>query len=484
MIAASSRDYARSSMILSLGIVAEYGFRFVQKIILARLLFPEAFGLMGAVIAAASAIEAIADIGLRQSVIQHHRGGDPGYLNTVWCFSALRGLLLVTVALAVAPWCARYFQAPADVNLFRAGFAGILISSLISPRVYLLEKQFKFGTWALVMQLAAFTGSLSSIGLAFVTRNVWALIAGHLIELTMRVMLSYILCPFRPRLKVDRQAARDILRFSRGMLGLSALTILCLQIDLIFLGRMASLPVLGCYVMAKAFAEVLSFLSLKVVNPVFLPGITRVKDEPQRVAEGLYRGNEATTLFILPVMSFMILCARPLLAVAYGESYQIAARAFAVLCVNTLIFSCSSLFMILFIALGAPGRQRNAALVRMICLLAGIFPLIHFGELTGAAVAMCGSGLVMLVTQFALAGKMVPLRAGAYISTFWPGLRLSMLLVWLPWVIIHAALPHDAMASLLVTGGGAACAVAHAAWSMWRRHDLPGLYGLLVCKTA
>lgn len=484
MIAATSGDYARSSIVLSLAIMAEYLFRFVQKMIVARLMLPESFGLMGAVIAAVSALEAIADLGLRQSVIQHKRGGEEGYLNTVWIVSVVRGVVLTLVAMGLAPWCAIYFQAPDAADLFRAGFAGILISSLISPRVFLLEKQFKFGTWAMVMQAGAFGGSLSTIVLAFFFRNAWALVAGHLVELMLRVALSYVWCPFRPRWRAERDAVREVFRFSRGMIGLSALTMISLQVDLLFLGRMASLPVLGCYVMAKTLSEVLSFLSLKIINPVFLPGMARLKDEPERMATGLYRGTEAAVLFILPIMSWMVLSAKPLLILAYGEAYGIAAGAFAVLCVSTFIFSCSSLFMIMFIALGQPGHQRKAALIRLIGLAACMFPLIHYGELTGAATALSASGLVMLTVQYILAARLVPLRWKEYLVAFVPGIRLAALGVLAPWLVGHALIPGDDLAILWVSALGAAIALMIAIHAMWRRHDLPGLSGLLAIKPA
>lgn len=466
-----THPYARSSMVLTFATAWEYLLRFGQKVILARLLMPEHFGLLAAVLASVLAVEALADVGLRQSVIQHRHGADRSYLNAIWWVSLARGLVLFTASFLLAPLVAAYFRQPDAAHLFRLGFAGMLFSSVISPRVYVLEKNFKFGAWALVMQGGVLVSALTALVLAWFLRDASALVIAHVVEIATRVVLSYLIAPFRPGRPRRDDALAGVLQFARGMFGVPVLTVLFMQLDLLFLGRMVPLTLLGCYVLARGLSDMLLFTTRKVVIPVFLPGLSAVKDDPHRLARHFQQGLQAMAMIVLPLMGFMAIEAKMLLGLVYGPDYQVAAAAFVILCFHAFSQSCAGMFRTLFLALGRPDVFRRAMLAEVLAGLLLIYPLIKTLGLAGASAALLAAGLIFLVWQLKLAAPYVPLVRRDFLTALLPGGKLALAYVIFPWLLMQLIAP-GAVLMLAALACFTAAALARAVNVLCRQHEV------------
>ena len=153
---------ARGGSILMAGSFVENGLRFIRNIILARLLPPEAFGLMATVLASVAVIEAFSEVGLRQSVIQNKNGSKEGFLNITWWIASVRGFALFAIGFFAAPFICDFYGKPESVLLIRTGFLAILFNGFLSPKVHVLEKEMRLktgcsscrerGSWASLLQ--------------------------------------------------------------------------------------------------------------------------------------------------------------------------------------------------------------------------------------------------------------------------------------------------------------------------------------------
>ena len=104
---------------LGVGVLAGRGSRLIRNMVLARLLVPEAFGTMAIIMMAAMALEAVTEVGVKQSVIQNKCGADPDYLNVAWWFQAIRGALLFALAFLAAPWVSAFYDRPELLRLLQ-----------------------------------------------------------------------------------------------------------------------------------------------------------------------------------------------------------------------------------------------------------------------------------------------------------------------------------------------------------------------------
>src|SRR5262245_46655589 len=182
-------------MWLAAGGAVEQGLRFLRNILLARMLAPEAFGVMAIILAANQAFETITEIGIQTAIIQNPRGQERTYLNGAWWLSMSRAVGLYALACLGAPWLAEFYQNPALLPLLRVAFLSILFKGATSPGIHLAVKQMNFKHWVMAQYGGGLIGIVTSIFLAYFIRDIWALVIGFMLEAGARCLLSYLVCP-------------------------------------------------------------------------------------------------------------------------------------------------------------------------------------------------------------------------------------------------------------------------------------------------
>jgi hypothetical protein len=256
---------ARSTFVLGIGVFVAKFLGFGSKVILTRLLAPQDMGLMVMILSLTALFEVLTEIGIKQSVIQHKNGDDTQYLNMAWWFQSVRAVGLYAVAFIVAPLlCNFYFRSKPEVltrysmgeltNLVRVAFFTLLFNGFVSPKAYILEKTFRFGRALLITQGSLVLGAVLTIILAFVIKNVWAIVIGVATAGFAKCLLSYALCPFLPKFTYHRESFRDLYRFASGVFGLSILAYIAFNMDVLVAGKLISTSLVGLYGMALVLA--------------------------------------------------------------------------------------------------------------------------------------------------------------------------------------------------------------------------------------
>lgn len=417
---------ARGVVTLGIGTVAERGLRFVRNMILARLLAPEQFGLMAIVMAASMALEAFTDVGVKQSVIHNKKGDKAEYLNVAWWFQAVRGLGLFAVAYISAPWISHFYESAELLPLMRFAFVAILFNGLISPRVHVLEKKIQFGKWVFMYQGSGLLGTLISLGLAFfVMRNVWVLVIGFVAEAMLRCLLSFVLCPFLPKLTIDRDNLSEILKYARRMLGVPILAVMAFEMDILVLGKIVAVELVGMYWLARQLTLQVCMLFSRVIYPILLPVFAQKQDDSNFIRNTGTRLTAWTAVFGVPVTTYMVLCARSLLSVVYGVRYQAVAIPFGLLAMYIFLRIEGSILSQIYLAIGKPHLHRRFVLLRLTILVCLIYPGILLFGVTGVAASVLIANLAGLCMQVVWMRKAIGLRFGEYALSWIPGLQLA-----------------------------------------------------------
>lgn len=417
---------ARAVIALGVGTVAGRGLRMVRYMILARLLAPNEFGLMAIVMVAAMAFEAFTEVGLKQSVIQNKRGATSEYLNVTWWIQAIRGLGLFILATLAAPWISSFYDKPQLLRLFQVSFVSILFRGFISPRAYVLEKEYKFG-WAVVLsQGSSILATIVTIAAAFMIRGIWALVIGFVAEAAILCFLSYIFVPFLPSLKIDRECLRELMKFARGMFGLPFLAWIGFQTDVLVLGKVATDEQLGMY----SLAVILSYLPIdlfsQIISPVLLPGFAQKQDDRNALCRVVLEVTRGTAIFILPLVAFMTSCASGILLLAYGPKYVAVTFPFAILCLIILARVEGVIPSSLYLAVGKPHLQRRFVSVRALIIVSLIYPAAVYFGLLGAAGIVVLANFAALFMQIFWCRRVIELDFSRYMRCYVPGLLLAL----------------------------------------------------------
>lgn len=210
----------RGGRYLAVGTVIERLASLARNMLLARVIAPDHFGLMAITLAVMALFNAITEVGVAQAVIQDKRGHTPEFLNVAWWFGVVRGLLVAAVAIPLAGPIASFYEAPPLsgmlTEVLMVAPLTVVFTGLTSPRVFALQREFRFGATLWTTQVAAVLGVLVSIGLGLWLHSVWALVWGTVFEAFARFVLSFILCPIRPSVRLDPEARKALFQFTKA----------------------------------------------------------------------------------------------------------------------------------------------------------------------------------------------------------------------------------------------------------------------------
>jgi len=391
---------ARGAFILTIGIGFERAMRLVRNMILARLLAPESFGLMGIIMAVIMVMDSFSDIGVRQSIIHNKAGKDPQYLNAAWWVGALRGVFLFAIGFFAASLICRFYVKPQLLWLLRFTFVAVLFNGMLSPRIFVLQKEFRFVQSTLLIQGSDLLGTLVSIALALYMRNVWVLAIGFVVQSALRCLLSFLFYPIKPNLHINREHFKEVAKFGKGMFGLPFLTVICMQADVFVLGKMVPLETLGMYVLASSLARQPTIVFARTIGSVLLPAFSEKQANTQAIRDAFLKIVKVMLIVGLPGATLAFLFSAPILSVIYGAQYSTMSTTFGVLCYAMLLHMFATILSSIYIGVGKPHLHRRYMLLLTILILITLYPGIRLSGTLGAAFALLFSYLVATFVQF------------------------------------------------------------------------------------
>lgn len=303
----------------SLGQVLRLG----TNLIMARLLFPEAFGLMSLVMVLLAGLELFSDLGIGQAVVQNPRGDQASFLGTAFTLQVARGIVLFALACLAAPLFGWVYGHAELLVLIPVTALGSLVSGLASLSLFSAQRRLALRTVTIVELACQTVAAGVMVGWCAFDRSVWALVAGGLANAACKTLLSHVAFPGpRARLAWSRDDAAAILHFGRWILVSTLLTFLATQADRLIFGRLLSLEMLGIYsialLMASVPRDVLARLSFAIIFPLY----SRVLRE-QRALRPVWAASRRWGLLGLGLaLGGLFACGPALAELLYDDRYR------------------------------------------------------------------------------------------------------------------------------------------------------------------
>ncbi|HML74989.1 MAG TPA: oligosaccharide flippase family protein [Anaerohalosphaeraceae bacterium] len=408
----------KGSFYLTCGTVIDRGLAFIRNMILTRLLFPEEMGIMVILLSIIGLFEVLTDVGIKVFVIQNPRGAELEFLNMTWWFQVVRGVGLFMAGFLLTPlafWF--FFSSKSDVltlhsdqeiiMMIRIIFISVLFHGFMSPASYVLEKELKFSKVVFLNQGTAILGTLLTIGLCFYYKSVWAMIWSYVIVAGLRSFLSYTVCPFVPKVSVHWHCLNEQLNFTRRMFGLSFLTYLGYNLDIIILGRLVSAKEVGLYGMAVALAAVSRDLFNKIINPVLLPAFSKKQDQREILSIKVMQISRYISITGFCFLPFILVFGAKLISLIYGPAYVDASQVFILRCFVAFILLHSNILANVLLAKGKPEKHRLFTLVRVLIIGITIYPMVKKWGLNGGAISVISANIVAFLLQIKVIKKLI-----------------------------------------------------------------------------
>ncbi len=373
-------------------------------IILARLLSPEIFGMVGLPLAFLSILDGVTNTGVWQALIQRKNDLEP-CLDSAWTLQVLRGLLLASVTFVSAPVAADFFGNPDLTLLFRVLAFTFLIRGVSSIAMVNLTRTMQFRRLTWFDQLSGIVSSLGKIALVLVMRNVWALVWSSLFSACVRTGASYVFAPRRHRFAWEATVVMTLLKFGKYIWGAGVAYYLITGGDRLVIGRIAGQEELGLYLFALTLAFIPAKYATNIISQVTFPAFSIIQGNPERLRAAFQRVFFWTNLAILPFAGFLFVLGPDLIRWVYGEQWMGSLPLLRILLPAGIASAVSAVTFPVLRAVNRPGLDFRMNLTYLVFAAGLIVPATKTWGVVGAAVVMSlGAVLRALVGFLSLRG--------------------------------------------------------------------------------
>ncbi|TPN83987.1 lipopolysaccharide biosynthesis protein [Aquimarina algicola] len=316
--------------------------QFVFGIILARLLLPEDYGLIGMITIFITISQALVESGFSRALIQKKDADQVDY-STTFFFNFLISLVIYGILYISAPLIADFYSEPLLIDLVKVVGLNVIISSAAIIQRTILIKKINFKKQAIVNILAGLVGALVGIGCALADFGVWALVLQYLSRNFATSVLFWILSDWRPSMIFSIPALKKLFEFGSKILASTLLYSAFQNIYLVVIGKVYKSEELGYYTRATLFKQIPATLVTTVMQNVTFPVLVNVIDDDTQVKKVMKRSIKLTAFLLFPMMTVLIVFAEPLVMVLLTEKWLPTVILLQILSIGVIFFPINAI---------------------------------------------------------------------------------------------------------------------------------------------
>jgi O-antigen/teichoic acid export membrane protein len=413
--------------------------RLVNNLILARLLAPQIYGVLGTATAVITTLGWFSDLGVQPALIRHPNGMRREFLNTGWWINLSRGLLLMVITAGLGYPLSRAYGQPVLLPVFLVLSLQPALAALRSPGMPRLRRTLNYRALFVDEVTQVLVVVLTSLGLAWAFRSLWAIVFGGLAGTVAGVVISYVLCPLAPIWSWDKTAFQEIAHVSRQIFVNTMAMAAWLNLDRVCGLWFVDEATLGCYFIALNLIVVVQGLVTRGCD-VYFSLLSRCTDLDQR-ARWHHRVSDLVSIRGMPVLAVGIVAAPAVISTLYDPRYAPARILLGIVLARFMFSSLASVQYQYLLSLAEVRLNTRAYLAAVAVQAVCFVPLARTWGVTGIALSSLIAGVVMAGTQ----SLVLRVRHGSSLAPFWRTLGWASLglaiLVWtqgLAPVVLHS----------------------------------------------
>jgi len=359
----------------------------IKIIILARLLTPHDFGLLGIAMLAIYTLDTFSQTGFGHALIQKREEVE-SFLDTAWTVSVIRGLVLFILLFLSAPLIADFFDSPQGTLVIRVLALSTLLSGTKNIGILFFQKEMEFNKQFFYELSVTFVDISVAITLAIILRNVWALVWATLAASFTSFFLSYVFHPYRPRFKLQKDKFHKLFGYGKWVLGSSIVIFFAAQGDDAFLAKVLGVTALGIYQMAFTIGNYPASEITGVVSKVMFPTYAKLQTFPQKLGDTYLRTITFVTLLSIPLTGGIITLGPKFTKIFLGEKWLPIITPLQILALSGMFRSIAGTGGVMFHAIGKPKLDFRMNLTRLIVIVITIYPLTITYGISGTSLSV------------------------------------------------------------------------------------------------
>lgn len=425
------------------------------SLVLARLLSPEDFGLLGMAIAVVGLSQLFADFGIGAAIVQARHVTHTVLATSFWANVMVGGVLLLLLC-ALAPVVAGFYGDPRVELILMVLSSGLLISALTVVPRSLLFKNLQFGAVAKSQVLGSLCGAGLAVYLAWFGFGVWSLVAQPLTGSLVTASLTLYHAGWWPTFRFRWRRIRRLARFSAAVLGSDILNYAHRNGDDVIIGKALGSGQLGYYSLAyQIMLYPLTQVSSVIVKVLF-PTLSRLHQDIERYKNAYLRSVAAIALITFPMMLGLFVVADDFVVVAFGEKWLPMVPVLQILCWVGMVQSIGTTVGTVYLSAGHPEVGFYMTLWSAPCFLIAFMIGVQWG-IVGVAWAYAVTATVVVLANYVVVFRLVTIRWSSFIGAVIRPLLVSgamAALIWIvQWLLITSnVVPHERLLANVTIG--------------------------------
>ncbi|WP_242916734.1 lipopolysaccharide biosynthesis protein [Pontibacter liquoris] len=366
------------------------GLSFIIKMVLAKLLFPEQFGLVGMAAVFASFVQVFNDIGIGAALVQRKDKDlrEEHFQTAFWTGVIWSTSIYLLIVIVVSPLAAIFYKEPMLRQIIPALSLGVLASPVNLVHQAQLTRAMSFKKLAFISNVStAFSGVLS-LTLAYLGAGVWSLVFNSVATIVIAMPLFFRATGWTPKLMWDKKAFKDVFGFGVYTTGTNLFNNLISNIDYLLIGKLLSAAALGTYTLAFVLTDTFRNQLMAMMGKVMYPVYGKKQDDPKALKRYYLKVVKYNSIFVYPAMIFFITLGTPFVQNYFGQKWIGAIEPLKILAVSVMIHMLTNSHASLIRGLGKPKLEMKIQFFKAVFLYVPLISLgIHFYGIVGAAYA-------------------------------------------------------------------------------------------------
>ena len=420
-------------------------------LVLARVLSPGDFGLVGLAWLAINSFDFLRERGITSALVYRQEEDNAISADVAYIALAAASVIIYIIVFVSAPWIERFFTDADGLSaILRVLALTMLINAIGQVPYTLMAKNLDFRNKALPEIIAGVGNSIVAITMALNGFGVWSLVGGYLTDSVLRNILVWFFTSWRPRLRFDRQVWSEMFTYGKHIVSSRILIFGITNIDDAMIGRVLGTASLGFYTLGYRLSNLPATHITKLISSVMFPAFSRIQKEQERIRKIFFQTIHMVVLVAAPISVATIILGPNFVHTYYLGRWDDAIVAMQWLTIYGFIRSIAANMGPILRAMGKPQWLSALALWRLITMAVLLYPAILWKGIVGvsilsAAVAIVDFGIAAWMTKRLIGGSYA-----TYVRALGPALLVAAITAGVGWLMLSLVPPIHRMFPLLI----------------------------------
>jgi len=390
----------------------------IVGIVLARLLTPEAFGLVAMLYIFFEISQSFVNSGFSQALIREKELSEEDK-STTFFVNVIFSILFYTVLWIVAPYIAEFYEQPILTDLTRFMGLNILIQAPTIVQSATFTQQLRFKELSFI-NIAADVGSgIVAVLLAFAGFGVWALAVKYILSTFISTAALWLLNPWKPTFFLVKESFTRLFGFGSKLLATGLLNNAFGNIYKIVIGKVFSASILGFYTQGQMFVQNITQGAIGTLESVTYPILSKTNGDSERLKQAYRKIILASSYVIFPSTIGLALVAEPMILTLVGEQWLPTVPFLQILCVSGALYHLHSINLNVLKVVGRSDLFLKLAVIKKINISIAVIIGLQFGIL-GLLVAKVISSYVALYINMYYTKRFIDYSFGEQLKDLLP----------------------------------------------------------------